>query len=128
MSVTTSRRLPLTSLARLRDLGFYFVIGGLLVIAALGLAKTNLSRDALIRWGGLTVNTCVLFGYFVADSRPLLGRIYFWILTAGLLSLHTLLFAIILSHIAQWKLVWFLVMYLEAPVLVFFRNRFFHSA
>ena len=41
-----------------------------------------------------------------------------------LLAVHLTAFGIVLTHVGQWKLVWFMVIILEVPVLVFFRNRF----
>jgi len=36
---------------------------------------------------------------------------------------HLAGFIIVLTHVAEWKLIWFMVMFFEFPVLVFFRNR-----
>lgn len=108
---------------RLRDFVLYIAIGLCVAFVAMGLAQTDISHDSFIRWGGLTVNTSVLFGYFVADSRPLFRRVSFWILTVALLSVHVIVFALVLTHVSQWKLIWFMVMLLEVPVLLFLRNR-----
>lgn len=97
-------------------------------MVAIGVAQTDISHDAFIRWGGLAVNTCVLFGYFIADSRPLFRRWSFWGLTIALLSLHTIVFCIVLTQVSQWKLVWFMVMILEVPALLFLRNRFLNPS
>lgn len=115
---------PRQNRARLRDFALYVAIGLFVAMVAIGVAQTDVSHDAFIRWGGLAVNTCVLFGYFIADSRPLFRRWSFWGLTIALLSLHTTVFCIVLTHVSQWKLVWFMVMILEVPVLLFVRNRF----
>ena len=114
--------------ARLRDFALYIVIGLFVAMMAIGVAQTDVSHDGFIRWGGLAVNTCVLFGYFIADSRPLFRRWSFWGLTIALLSLHTAAFCIILTQVSQWKLVWFMAMILEVPVLLFFRNLFLKSS
>lgn len=110
--------------ARLRDFALYVAIGLCVAMTAIGVAQTDISHDAFIRWGGLAVNTCVLFGYFIADSRRFFSRWSFWGLTIALLSLHIILFGIVLTHVGQWKLIWFMVMILEVPVLLFIRNRF----
>ena len=110
--------------ARLRDFTLYAAIGCCVAILAIGVAQTNVHHDDFIRWGGLAVNTCVLFGYFIADSRPLFKRWSFWGLTIALLSLHAIVFGIVLTFVSQWKLIWFMVMILEVPLLLFFRNRF----
>ncbi len=112
------------SRARLRDFALYVAIGLVVAMLAIGVAQTDISHDAFVRWGGLAVNTCVLFGYFIADSRSFFRKWSFWAVTIALLSLHAAVFCIVLTHVSQWKLVWFMVMILEVPVLLFVRNRF----
>jgi hypothetical protein len=79
-------------------------------------------HDAFIRWGGLAGFTLILFGYFVGDSRSLLRERQFWLLTIVLLAAHLGLFIVVLSHIDEWRLMWFTGMVLEYPVFLFFRG------
>jgi peptidoglycan/LPS O-acetylase OafA/YrhL len=107
----------------MRDFALYFAIALVIGTAAIALAHTNMSHDAFIRWGGLLVNTALLFGYFIADNRHSRQKYTFWGLTLLFLCLHLIAFCVLLIHIAQWKLVWFMVMYLELPVLNFVKDR-----
>jgi hypothetical protein len=78
--------------------------------------------DAFIRWGGLAGFTLILFGYFVGDSRSLVRQPQFWLLIAVLLAVHLALFIVILSHVDEWRLMWFPGMALEYQVFLFFRG------
>jgi peptidoglycan/LPS O-acetylase OafA/YrhL len=108
---------------RLRDWVLYISISLAIATAGVVLARTGLTHDAFIRWGGLAFNTAVLFAYFVADSRDLWGRRGFWALTCGLLVTHTSAFCLVLEHVPEWRLPWFMVMCLEIPVFMFLRDR-----
>jgi len=79
-------------------------------------------HDAFIRWGGLAGFTAGLFGYFVKESREYFRVRRFWTLTAVLLIVHLMAFAIVLTHLAEWKLMWFMVMALEYPVFIYLRS------
>jgi hypothetical protein len=106
----------------LRDLALYVAIAFVIGIVVIFLAQTDLSHEAYIKWGGLAVNTSALFGYFIADSRQWFDRRSFWLLSSASLLLHLGAFVAVLTHISQWKLVWFMVMYLEMPVLLYLRS------
>ena len=108
---------------RIIDFAIYIVIALAIGLGIIGLARAEINGDAFVRWGGLSVNTAALFGYFICDSRLLFRMSIFWILTCAMLSAHLVVFSIILTHATHWKLIWFLVMYLELPVLVFVRDR-----
>lgn len=83
----------------------------------------SVSHEVYIRWGGLAIDTAVLFGLFINCSRQFFRKLQFWVLTALLLAVHLTAFAIVLTHVEEWKLMWFTVIVLEYPVFVFFRNR-----
>jgi hypothetical protein len=85
--------------------------------------QSKWGHDAFIRWGGLAGFTLILFGYFVGDSRSFLHKRQFWLLTALLLAMHLALFMVILSHVDEWRLMWFTGMALEYPVFLFFRGQ-----
>ena len=102
--------------ARVRDYLSYIGIALAIGVATVFMAIFGMREDAFIRWGELLLFTVPLFGYFIALHRREFQRPMFWFLTAVFLSAHLTIFAIILTHIAHWRLIWFLPMYLEAPV------------
>jgi len=114
--------------SRVRDFVLYIAIGLAFVGVLIVVAQMGVSQDVYIRWGGLALNTAILFGYFIADSRQFFRRWQFWALTAVLLSVHLAGFIVVLTHVAEWKLLWFMVILFEFPVLVFFRNRLQRSS
>ena len=80
--------------------------------------------DASNRWGGLVCFTLALFALFVAESERFLRRWRFWGVTATLLMGHVAGFAIVLTHVETWRLIWFMVMALEYPLFLVVRDRF----
>jgi hypothetical protein len=96
------------------------VIGFLLLCIFFAFA---VSDDVYIKWGGLVLDTSILYGFFLKYSQRYFHNIRFWMLFAATLLVHLTGFAIILTHVDQWKLVWFTGMALEIPVLLFQRNR-----
>lgn len=83
----------------------------------------SVSDEAYIRWGGLTLDTAVVFGLFIKYSRQFLKARRFWGLTFALLAVHLVAFILILMHVEEWKLVWFTPMAVELPLFLFLRNR-----
>jgi hypothetical protein len=81
------------------------------------------SDDAYIRWGGLAVDTGVLFSFFINESRQFLRSRRFWILTACLMILHLAGWIVFLMHVGEWRLTWFTAMILEFPAFLYLRNR-----
>lgn len=81
-------------------------------------------HDAFIRWGGLAAFTLGLFALFVGDSEKLLRKWRFWVVTAILLAVHLAAFAIVLTYVQEWKLMWFMVMVVEYPLFLLIRGRF----
>ena len=108
---------------RLRDFSAYIAIGFLVAAIAWIVASTHLSLEVITRWGGLAANTAVVYGYFLANSRSFFRQRAFWAITGTALAVHLVIFAIVLTHVAQWRLLWFMVMLLEIPVLLALRNR-----
>jgi hypothetical protein len=80
------------------------------------------SDDTYIRWGGLAVDTAVLFAYFISISRQFLRSRRFWILAACLMFVHLAGWIVILMHVGEWRLAWFIAMTLELPVFLHLRN------
>lgn len=121
MRVDHHRRFDLDNLTARDILIIVPVVVGLLILCAV--FASSVSHRVYIRWGGLALDTAVLFGLFINYSRQFFRQRQFWILTAVLLAVHLTAFTIVLTHVEEWQLMWFLVMVLEYPVLVFFRNR-----
>lgn len=100
------------------------------VLIALGIVGLSLfvgfrwGPEIFLRWGGLTAFTLVLFGLFVGDSEKFLRKRRFWLVTTVLLAGHLAAFIVVLTHVQQWKLMWFMVMVIEYPILLFSRNIF----
>jgi hypothetical protein len=111
-----------SSNSRMRDYVLYVVISLAVLIAFFALVSTGVSVDAIGRWGGLVCFTTLIYGYFIAGNRPLFRRRSFWALTFCFLAVHTAVFVIVLLHVAHWKTIWFMAMFLELPVLSFFQT------
>jgi apolipoprotein N-acyltransferase len=108
--------------SRVRD----YVLYVLIAFAFLGMVfvvEGTWGHDAFIRWGGLAGFTSGLFGYFINESRQYFRERRFWTLTAILMAVHVTAFAIVLTHVEEWKLMWFMVMVLEHPVFAYLRSR-----
>ncbi len=84
---------------------------------------SQVSHDTYIKWGGLAVDTAVLFVFFVNESRQFLKNRRFWLLTACLLIAHLAGWIVFLIHVGEWKLAWFTAMILELPVFLHWRSR-----
>lgn len=75
-------------------------------------------NDVIERWGGLILNTAILYGYIVKESRPFWHAWGFWLAIISVLILHLLMFAVLLQRVEHWSVLWFLFMYpVEIPVL-----------
>jgi hypothetical protein len=112
---------------RARDYLLLILLGALIFLVFLRIAfvvSDKWGHDAFIRWDGLAGFTLVLFGLFVAESAEFLRKWRFWVLTAILLAVHLTGFAIVLTHIQEWRLTWFMVMVIEAPLFFFLRDKF----
>lgn len=91
------------------------------------IVKNEWGHAAYIKWGGLSLFTLGLFTFFIAESEKFLKEWRFWGATAILLAVHLAAFVILLTHIEEWKLTWFMVMVIEYPVFLFLRNSFLTS-
>lgn len=120
---------PMTSRShhRVRNFLLLVFVGVLVAFAFLGIVfavEDRWGHDAFIRWGGLAGFTLGLFGLFVGDSEKLLRRWRFWAVTVVLLAVHLAAFAIVLTRVEEWRLMWFMVMVVEYPLFLFVRDRF----
>ena len=74
--------------------------------------------QGILRWGGLGLNTALLYGYVVKGARPFWKAWAFWSTIVGVFSLHLLFFVVVLQRIEHWSAVWFLLMYpVEVPLI-----------
>ncbi|HEY1498689.1 MAG TPA: hypothetical protein VGF88_03870 [Acidobacteriaceae bacterium] len=106
------------------------ILSVLIALAGIGLGffiEGHWGDDAFTRWGGLIVFTLGLFALFVSDSEKWLRRWRFWSLTAILLTMHLAAFVLLLTHVHEWRLTWFMVMVLEYPVFLAVRGKFVTS-
>jgi len=115
------RDLPMSSSRqRAADFGIYVVIA---LACAAGLvwyasASGTDGADSLGRWGGLAINTILLYGFVVKQSREMWHLYSFWLPFAVLLALHIALFSVILVAFSTWRVLWFLAMYpIELPII-----------
>lgn len=112
----------------------YLVLGLLGAVVALVLLKIGFvvedsrGHEAFIRWFGLAGFTLAVFALFVCDSERLLRSWRFWALSAALLAIHLTGFAIVLTHVEEWKLSWFMVMAIEYPLFLLLRERFVRTS
>ena len=121
MKSENRRRFDLDNLTARDVLIIVPVVIGLLLLCAF--FASSVSHEIYIRWGGLVLDTAVLFGLFINYSRQFFRQLQFWVLTAVLLAVHLTAFAIVLTHVEEWQLMWFGVMVFEYPVLLYARNR-----
>ena len=108
--------------SRVKDYAVYVLItfaflGGVFIL------ESKWGHETFIRWGGLAGFTAVLFGYFLSESRRFAREWQFWSLSLVLLAGHLTAFSIVLTHVEEWRLMWFLVMAVEYPIFVFLRSR-----
>jgi hypothetical protein len=90
------------------DLLIYILIGAAVAFGAYWAAVDNVSDQSLVKWGGLALNTSVLFGYAIKQYWRFRRSTVFWEFIGTLLIIHTLIFYLILRNVHQWRLAWFL--------------------
>ena len=83
----------------------------------------SVTHEVYIKWGGLALDTTVLYGLFVNYSRALFRNWRFWAMTAFALVVHLCGFAIVFNQVDEWRLSWFTVMAVEYPFLILLRDR-----
>lgn len=105
---------------RIRDLALYLLIAVAVALAIVWYAykSDGTGNESISRWGGLIVNTAILYGYVLKESRPFWHAWGFWLALIAGLGLHTVVFIVILQHVEHWSVLWFLFMYpIEIPGL-----------
>jgi hypothetical protein len=118
-----SRRSPMSkkAAARARDFLLYVLIGVVIALGVLWYAEHSdaTGAESIGRWGGLTLNTLILYGYVINGSREFWRAWGFWLAATSVLILHLFVFAVIFQHTDHWSVGWFLLMYpIELPVLM----------
>src|SRR3954468_5057204 len=83
---------------RIRDLAIYLLIAIAVAVAIVWYAykSDGTGNESISRWGGLIVNTAILYGYVLKESRPFWHAWGFWLALIAVLSLHTIVFIVIL--------------------------------
>jgi hypothetical protein len=105
---------------RIRDFALYVLIAIAIGIGIVWFAYTSNEggSESISRWGGLVLNTVILYGYVLKESRPFWHAWGFWLSFVSMLSLHSLAFIFILQHVEHWSVLWFLFIYpVEIPAL-----------
>lgn len=115
------RRFDLDNLSARDALTIALIVIGILTLGVV--LNSFFGHDAYIRWGGLALDTALLFGFFVHLSRGSLRQRRFWILMLCLLAVHLVAWIALLKHVGEWRLMWFLVMVFELPVFFYLRAR-----
>lgn len=125
--MTSTAKRNVNTLNRIGYALLIFLISLLVTVVFLGMAfvvEGQWGHNAFIRWGGLAGFTLGLFGLFIGYSEKFLQSWRFWGLTSILLVGHLAVFAMLLTHVDEWKLPWFMAMVVELPPFVFLRDNF----
>ena len=99
------------TMSRIRDLVVYILIAFAFVGLLIWIANFNVSPDSLVKWGGLTGNTAILFWWVVKQYREHWHKGAFWWTIAGLFLIHTTCFYVILRNVGHWRLAWYLLIF-----------------
>jgi hypothetical protein len=101
-------------MARLRDFALYILIAVTLAFGAIWSVDRfdGITDEVFVRWGGLGINTLLIFGVVIWNHRLLARRIRFWTLVGGLLIIHSCVFVFVLFRVVEhWTLFWFATAY-----------------
>jgi len=95
---------------RVRDFAVYFSIAIAVVLLIVWGSMHSIKPGAEVigKWGGLAVNTLIVFGYTIRHNRPSLRRA-FWALILLLFVVHAGVFMAVLGRLAEWKVAWWAV-------------------
>jgi hypothetical protein len=96
---------------RVGDFVVYIIIGVAFALAiAWGAIHSSESGAEIFgKWGGLLVNTLIVFGYTIRYNRPALKRSSFWAIVLIFLALHLLVFIVIFERISEWRVLWWVI-------------------
>jgi hypothetical protein len=108
---------------RWKDLTAYIAIGTALIILIFASVHFGWNEDVFMNSVIVTSNTLILFGGFVANSRSLWRKSFFWALMSLLVLGHLLLVSTILIRYERWKPFWWYELTMaELLVLLFCRT------
>lgn len=112
------------SRTRDRDLILYLAISFLVVLVLLGLGLSDLSLRSANQLFSFGFFTAILYGAFLFLNRPIHRKRAFWALTVITLLFHLVLFIALMTQISNWRPIWNVAMFFEAPVLDYLKGRF----
>ncbi len=94
---------------RVRDFAAYLVIALAVGLGLIWFAyhSHGLRDDFIARWGGLALNTAILYGYGVKEGKPFWRIWGFWLATFSVLIFHLLAFSVILQNTDHWSTLFF---------------------
>ena len=123
---TPSRSLTLPARLRIlasEGLTLFAIAIGCLVVFAIGFfvwVKTGLINHYIpARWFGLLFWTCALLWVILRQFKEYLRRGRFWGSLLGLLLLHVFAFVIVLKLYPEWRMAWFMLVFLvEGPLIM----------
>lgn len=96
---------------RARDFTIYIAIA-LTFAAVIGwtaMHSTEAGAEVFGKWGGLVVNTCIVFGYTLRYRRRYWNRPLFWTILLALLGAHVVLFVFLLERISEGRIPWWAI-------------------
>jgi hypothetical protein len=96
---------------RIRDFAVYLIVAFSIGAAAIWLGVHDADARSTGKWLGLGVHTLILFGYLIKSFRALWRRRSFWLIMTLAFLLHCSTFAIVLIRVVEWRLVWFVLLY-----------------
>jgi hypothetical protein len=104
--------------SRVRDYVIYVSIAFLVVLIIILKAELGVDRQGFIKWFGLGSFSVFIYGVFIADNRDTWKTKRFWAATIAVLAVHFVGFIFLLTHVHYWRLIWFMPMFFELPVLM----------
>jgi hypothetical protein len=113
--------------SRSRDFVLYVAISLGFMALAIALGRSNFSLKTGGQILSLVLFTGILYGCFIASNRTAFRLWTFWLLTAAMLTVHSVLFLVINLRVDQWRGIWNGVMFAEIPILDYMKRRFVHS-
>jgi hypothetical protein len=96
-----------------------FIIGFLALPMVL---EAHFGHENSIKWGGLAVDSSVLFAFLIYRSTEFLKQRFFWLLTASFLVVHLVIWVTLLTHVEHWGLLGFNLMAFEVLPFFYFRD------
>ncbi|MDE3062706.1 MAG: hypothetical protein KGJ51_06555 [Acidobacteriota bacterium] len=83
-----------------------------------------IGRPDSTKWGGLVLDTGVLFLFLIYKSKDFLLRKSFWMFVTLFFAFHLAVWITFLLHVEQWGLLGFNLMAFEVLPFFYFRDMF----